>query len=176
MGSTLPAMTKRLPFTVLVAALLLAAACGTPSATPSAHPSANPVAVYHQLAQCVRDHGLPDFPDPDVDAQGSPHFPPDVPMPPQAVIDACAPILNQLPASQRPTQTTPEDPAMMRRFAACMRAHGIDDWPDPNADGSFTMPPSLGNIKVNPRWDQIRAAWDGPCKQYDPTGHLDVTG
>jgi hypothetical protein len=169
-------MTKRLAFTGFAAALVVAAACGTASPTPAAHPSANPAAVYHQLSQCVRNHGLPDFPDPTVDAQGHPQFPPDVQRPPDAVMQACAPILNQLPASERPTQTTANDPAMMRRFAACMRAHGIDDWPDPNADGSFTMPPTLGNIKLNPRFDQIRAAWDGPCKQYDPTGHLDVNG
>lgn len=169
-------MTRSHPLTAFLAALALAAACGPAAAqTPAVQPSASPAAIYRQFAQCVRDHGQPDFPDPTVDAQGRAQLPDDVPKPPDSVMQACASILNRLPASLRPRNSTPNDPAMMRRFAQCMRAHGIDDWPDPNADGSFTMPPTLGNIKTNPRWSQIQAAWSGPCKQYDPSGHISGT-
>jgi hypothetical protein len=166
-------MTRSLPLIGLVAALALAAACGTAAAqTPAAQPSADPAAIYRQFAQCVRDHGQPDFPDPTLDSQGQPQLPPGVEKPPTSIMQACASILNRLPASLRPRSATANDPAMMRRFAQCMRAHGIDDWPDPNADGTFTMPPTLGNIKTNPRWSRIQAAWTGPCRQYNPSGHI----
>jgi hypothetical protein len=169
-------MTRHLPLTGLLAALALAAAgCGIGSPAAGARPTANPVTVYHEVAQCIRDHGMPDFPDPTVDAQGQPHLPDSAPTPPDAIIQACRPILNQLPASLRP-HTDANDPAMMRRFAQCMRGHGIDDWPDPDAEGNFHFPPSLlGNLKPGspgPRTSQVQAAWNGPCKQYDPSGHI----
>jgi hypothetical protein len=151
------------------------AACGTGSQTPAAHASPNVAAIYHQVAQCIRDHGAPNFPDPTVDASGHPQLPPGTQQPPQAALTPCRSILNQLPASDRPAGTVPQDPAMMLRFAQCMRAHGITDWPDPNADGSFTLPATLAGGKTSPRWRQVRDVWTGSCKQYDPSGNLDTT-
>ena len=167
-------MTRNHTLTALLTALALAAAgCGVGSPAAAARPTPNPVAVYHQLAQCIRDHGIPDFPDPTVDAQGRPHVPDTVQKPPDAILQACLPILNQLPPADRPAIAPTTDPAMMLRFAQCMRAHGIQDWPDPNANGEFPLPPSLAsNMKQGPRWPRIQAAWNGACKQYDPSGHI----
>jgi hypothetical protein len=168
-------MSRNLVLAGGVALVALTMACGIgPQGRPAAAgPSANPAQVYHQFAQCVRDHGHPDFPDPTVDAQGQPQLPDGVAKPDDGVVQACRSFLSQLPASNRPNNPPP-DPAMMRRFAQCMRDHGIDDWPDPDAQGRFTFPSSLGaNLKVGPRWPQIQAAWNGPCKQYDPTGHIE---
>jgi hypothetical protein len=170
-------MSRSIPVAAAVALALALGGCagGLPGQFAAApRPSANPAVVYHQFAQCVRDHGQPDFPDPTVDSQGQPHLPDSVTKPPDDVMNACMPILNRLPQSARPNSTHP-DPAMMRRFAQCMRAHGIDDWPDPDSQGRFTFPPSLqGNLKTGPRWPQIQAAWDGPCKQYNALGHIEV--
>jgi hypothetical protein len=169
-------MSSNLPFAGALASLaLLASACGTSTGTPAAaaRPSADPVAVYHQLGQCVRDHGVPDFPDPTVDAQGRPQLPPGTQIPPDAVKQACLPILNQLPASMRPSIDR-ADPATMRRLAQCMRAHGIADWPDPGSDGNFRLPRSLaGDIKSKsgPRYPLFQAAY-GQCRQYDPSGQF----
>ena len=171
-------MSKNVPLAVAAGAAALAlmlAGCGIgPAAHAAARPSANPVAVYHQFAQCVRGHGQPDFPDPVPDAQGNPQLPDGVQKPPDSVMQACASILNQLPGSSRGGSGSQQpDPAMMRQFAVCMRAHGIDDWPDPNPDGSFTMPSSLaGNLKTSPRWPQVQAAWNGPCRRYDTIGRI----
>ena len=60
----------------------------------------------------------------------------------------------------------------MRRFAQCMRQHGIEDWPDPDAQGYFHIPPGLSNFRSGARWPQIQAAWNGPCKQFNPSGHI----
>jgi hypothetical protein len=61
------------------------------------------------------------------------------------------------------------------RFAQCMRQQGITDFPDPDEQGRFNLPPSLaqgGNLKSSPRWPQVQQAMDGPCHQYDPSGHI----
>jgi hypothetical protein len=175
---TMPGMPRNTPFAGIVAAaaLTLLAGCalgpiGRPAA--AATPTPNPAVVYRQFAQCIRTHGLPDFPDPVLDAQGQPQLPPGVDKPPDAIMQACSSVLNQLPASSRGSGAQQPNPAEMRRFAQCLRAHGIEDWPDPNPDGSFTFPPSLaGNLKTSPRWSQIQAAWNGPCKQYNTSGHI----
>lgn len=168
-------MSKRLPFAGLLAAGLAAAlaACGPGQQPQAAAQSANPTHVYHQFAQCIRDHGDPGFADPTVDAQGRPQFPANVQRPSDQAIQACQSILNQLPQNLRPNP--PPDPAMMLRLAQCMRAQGITDWPDPDSQGRFTFPPSLGNLKTSPRFAQIRAAMQGPCKRYDPTGRIETT-
>jgi hypothetical protein len=174
----MPGMPRNIPFAGGAAAVLtlLLAGCalgpiGRPAA--AATPSANPAAVYRQFAQCIRTHGLPDFPDPVLDAQGHPQLPDSVQQPPDAIMQACSSVLNQLPASSRGSGAQRPNPAEMRRFAQCLRAHGIEDWPDPNLDGSFTFPPSLGsNLKTSPRWPLIQAAWNGPCKQYNTSGKI----
>jgi hypothetical protein len=87
---------------------------------------------------------------------------------PESAMAACASILDRLPASARDDHP---DPQQMRMFAQCMRDHGIEDWPDPDAQGRFHLPPDLMG-KGSPRWPQIEAAWDGPCKRFDPSGSI----
>jgi len=128
--------------TVMAAAALLAAACsGSPSSTgsggsPTAGGSANssPAVAY---SRCVRAHGVPNFPDPDSNGQ----------LPKEAAVralrevsdsrakaatNACA---NLNPAEQgSPTLTAPEQQDYLRA-AACMRSHGITNFPDPTFPG-----------------------------------------
>lgn len=139
------------------------------SPASSSSPPADRGVVFRQFAQCVRDHGDPSFPDPTVDAQGNPQLPDGVQKPASAVMQACGSILNQVPAQNRSDQP---DPAAMRRFAQCMRDHGVSDWPDPDAEGYFHFPPELANFKASPRWPEIHAAWMGPCKRFNPQGHV----
>jgi len=61
------------------------------------------------------------------------------------------------------------------KFARCMRDQGITDFPDPDQQGRFVLPPSLdqgGTLKSSARWPQVQAAMDGPCRQYNPSGHI----
>lgn len=160
---------------LLALALPLAVACGL-GGQPGAAATPSPVStaqVYHQFAQCVREHGDPDFPDPVVDASGRITLPGGAQKPGQEVMKACVSILDRLPARPAGSADHP-DPAMMRQFARCMREHGVDDWPDPDANGRFTLPESLsGNLKSNPRWPEIEAAWNGPCREFDPGGSIE---
>ncbi len=170
-------MSSKLPFAGLLVVLagLTLSGCATGQQPTAARSPVDVARVYRQFAQCVRDHGRPDFPDPTVDSQGRPQLPDGVQKPSAEVMNACASILDQLPASVRPARQQDQhpDPAMMRRFAQCMREQGIDDWPDPDAEGRFHFPPDLANLKSSPRWPQIRATWDGPCKKYNTSGHIE---
>lgn len=156
---------------VAVTAPLLVLACGGPQPHPPAATGSAAASAWHRYAQCVRDHGVTAMPDPTVDDRGHAAFPSDAPRVPDAVTQQCGSILDGLPTQP----TTSVDVATRIRFAQCMRQQGIADFPDPDARGRFQLPPSLdqgGNLKSSPRWAQVRAAMDGPCRQYNPSGHI----
>jgi hypothetical protein len=174
---------------VLVTAPVLAA-CGShgaagPSASPSTMSDAQILTLGRQLAQCIRDHGVPGLPDPNVengrlilpsgatdnvpDAQGN------------AAMAACQSIVDQLPASALGDKgdasrapVSAADLAKMRRWAQCMRDHGISDFPDPRADGVFDLAgTSLAN---DPKSQRMRDANDA-CLQYEvPNMQMTVSG
>src|SRR5215471_4727329 len=157
----------------LAVAVLVLAACGGSAASPprTAVPASTISVTWHRYTQCVREHGVPDMPDPTVDDHGHVTFPDSAPRVPDAVIQQCGAILDDLP-SQTPA---PVDVATRTRFAQCMRQQGIGDFPDPDAQGRFHLPPSLdqgGTLKSSARWPQVRQAMDGPCRQYDPSGRI----
>jgi hypothetical protein len=155
-------------------ALLLLGGCGFGAAQQ--HPPTITVQDrLHTAAQCMRDHGYPDFPDPTLDANGKPQLPPGtnvpdtIPAPCQALIDqAQQAAADAAGGSHQPTH----DVAKLRQFAQCMRDNGLEDWPDPDAQGRFHLPTDLQG-KGGPRWPAIQAAWSGPCAQYNP-GSIDV--
>ena len=128
--------------TVMAAAALVAAACsGSPSSTgsggsPTAGGSANSSSAV-AYSRCVRAHGVPNFPDPDSNGQ----------IPKEAVIaafrevgdsrakaatSACA---NLNPAGQGSPTLTAQEQQDYLRAAACMRSHGITNFPDPTFPG-----------------------------------------
>jgi hypothetical protein len=130
---------------VTVGFALLAAACGSSSSTGSGG-SVNagggagtpPASVSPALAftQCVRTHGVPNYPDPDssgaipketsqqLGVSNSRY---------QAAQSACQHLL---PNGGQPTSTqTVADQRNAVRFAGCMRSHGVPNWPDPTNDG-----------------------------------------
>ena len=156
---------------VTAAAALGLLACGGPQThAPTAARSAA-TSAWHPFVQCVRDHGVPNMPEPTIDDRGRASFPSTAPRVPDPVVQQCGPILDSLP----PQPAARVDVAMRTRFAQCMRQQGITDFPDPDQQGRFVLPPSLdqgGTLKSSPRWPQIQAAMDGPCRQYNPSGHI----
>jgi hypothetical protein len=171
-------MTRRLFAALAALALLALAGCsghpgGTPSPSPSALSRDQVLAIGRQAAQCMRDHGIPDFPDPVVDQNGQlslpqgaggDHVKQEIEANPQAQ-QACQPILDRLPAgaTNGPGQYTQEDLANLLKFAQCMRHNGIPEWPDPKADGSF--PISGTPLETEGKSPRFRAARDA-CKQF----------
>jgi hypothetical protein len=80
-----------------------------------------------KFAECVRAHGVPHFPDPD--ATGNFNFGVDVSAATfTAAVNACKAL--QPPGTLSAHRSSKQQSAALR-FAACVRAHGVPDFPDP---------------------------------------------
>jgi hypothetical protein len=80
-----------------------------------------------RFAECVRSHGVPHFPDPD--ATGNFNFGVDVSAATfSAAVNACKAL--QPPGTLSAHRSASQQSAALR-FAQCVRAHGVPDFPDP---------------------------------------------
>jgi hypothetical protein len=80
-----------------------------------------------KFAECVRAHGVPHFPDPD--ATGNFNFAVDVTAATfTAAVNACKSL--QPPGTLSGHRSARQQSTALR-FAACVRAHGVPDFPDP---------------------------------------------
>jgi hypothetical protein len=80
-----------------------------------------------KLAECIRSHGVPHFPDPD--AKGDYAFGIDVsPAVWKKATDACKDLT---PPGTFSGKRSPKQQSDALRFAACVREHGVKDFPDP---------------------------------------------
>jgi hypothetical protein len=120
-------------------------------------------------AACVRAHGVPTFPDPYIGSDGLPHFSPNAPDIPSSAVQACIRWGRQLPPSAGTDSVPAGDLPALLRFAACMRAHGLPQWPDPLANGDFPVGPGtpMGNL-VQRFGKQYVAGQMRTCARYDP--------
>lgn len=136
---------------------VLAAACGgSPSSTSGTGASAQ-LRQNLAFAQCMRSHGLPNFPDPNASGQGfgnqqqanqersDPHF--------ATAYSACQHLLPSAPSSNG-TKVIPSQ-AQLVRFAQCMRSHGVPNYPDPNPSGGLGG--ALARLGINPYAPQFQA-------------------
>jgi hypothetical protein len=130
----------------------LVTACGgsSPSATvPSLGHRADDAAgghnagALHAAAQCIRDHGIPNYQDPVVgpgqvvytDQRNLEKADRAVA---QTALDACRPQIAA--ANFEPSQAPHPPDQMVRdgvREAQCFRAHGLPNWPDPKPTDTF---------------------------------------
>jgi hypothetical protein len=163
--------------TVLV---LLAAACGgSPSSNGSGgspdaggSPNSQPAIGY---ASCMRSHGVPKYPDPD-SSNELPNGLPKVSVQQlevsnsqyQAAQNACAHLL---PNGGQMTQTqSQQDLDAMRRYAQCMRSHGVPTWPDPTYDPAAGWGFNLVHVHgFDPNSTQIENKMD-ECNRALPPG------
>jgi hypothetical protein len=94
---------------------------------------------------CVREHGLPNFPDPpytngELNKLGFTKYSPKM----EAANKACH--ADALAAGVVQTQAEIQQHfEQMLKTSECMRAHGITNFPDPDANGGFFMSPSVAN-------------------------------
>jgi hypothetical protein len=116
--------------------VLLTAACGgSPGAVSSSSASTASPSDTSRLAfvQCVRAHGMPNFPDPDSNGQEPPGTKQLFEHNPQFQM-ASSTCRHLLPNGGHPAQT-PQPNALTEagavRFAGCMRTHGYPTFPDP---------------------------------------------
>ncbi|HLJ99896.1 MAG TPA: hypothetical protein VKU39_08320 [Streptosporangiaceae bacterium] len=119
-------------------AALLVTACGSGSALAGSG-TGGPTRAQAALgyARCMRSHGVPDFPDPD--SGGNFNLPSAVSSQETAANQVCNHLLNvgtQLSAAQ-----TQHALRQLVRYARCMRAHGVPNFPDPQiTSGGIGVP------------------------------------
>ena len=123
-------------FAAVVSAAVIAA-CGSSSRPSGAAGGGDPLLQY---AQCIRAHGVPNFPDPrghgglvipnDINPQ-SPAF--------RSSQQACAKVA-QPPVGHG--ESSDSRKLQLLALARCMRAHGVPTFPDPT---NSPPPPSSGN-------------------------------
>jgi hypothetical protein len=123
----------------MAAAALLATGCGRSSSAATGSARAGDPLL--KVAECMRAHGVPHFPDPtpggglvvpdgvDVNA---PAF--------QAAQRACNGLFPGGGPSSRPSEAAK---LAMLKLARCIRAHGVPDFPDPTT-GPPAAPPAHG--------------------------------
>jgi hypothetical protein len=130
---------------ILVAALVAGCGSSKPPATGAQSPQ-SPGAAAYSYARCMRAHGVPSFPDPQVTSSpghtavritvtpretGSPRF--------ASAQKACNGILG--PAANGPSPAEERARAAdLLAFARCMRTHGVRDFPDPDRQGQLRLP------------------------------------
>ena len=140
------------------------AAGGTTSAATS---SRTPDDSTMAIVTCYRAHGDPSFPDPVYDpGDGRWHFAISPGSAPASTRQACQHLF---PSSNASPPVPQAQFQQLVRYAECIRQHGVPNWPDPDPDGSFPLPPTL-----NPKSPAGQAAGTA-CQQYLPSsGHIDV--
>ena len=135
--------------TLTVASLaLVLAACGSSTPQASSQTAAHdPARAAYQFSACMRNHGVNNFPDPNVSSSqpGSTTISIDVPRTivksPQfrTALQACRGLLpspqNSAPS---PAQQQARDQEMLA-FARCVRSHGQTNFPDPTSQGQLTV-------------------------------------
>lgn len=124
-----------------------------------------------KFAECLRSHGLPNFPDPSSDGTfhitssngvtpGSPQF--------QAAEKSCRKFMPNGGAAPSPAQQA-RMLAQLLKYSECMRSHGVTEFPDPqsiNGRVGFSITASPGS-ELDPNNPQFQAA-DKACESLVP--------
>jgi hypothetical protein len=141
-ATTLPAAAAA------IAAAAVIAACGSGSPSSSASSGSGNASTPAQrqqmeqaavrFADCMRSHGVPDFPDPSTSPRQfknaletkSPAF--------RSALTSCQHLL---PGGRVRSNNAPPSQAQMAAelaFARCLRSHGFPSFPDPNSSGELS--------------------------------------
>lgn len=130
-------LRQHLKVTFVIASLaLIAGACGASVNTGNAAAADSPV----KEAQCMRSHGVPNFPDP---KPGGPSVIPNWINPQSPAFlsaqKACAKFLDSGPTSSGAARQS--EKVTLLNLATCMRAHGFTNFPDPTTAPPPAPPP-----------------------------------
>jgi len=158
---------------VVAAFAAVATACGGGSAPSSASPPS--FAQELALAQCMRSHGMPGFPDPSPSGgfSLSPATLDSSQLP--AAYGACRHLLPgggpSLGQVQQQAQQNQQKALLLEvKLARCMRSHGVPGFPDPTSSGL-----NLNGSSVDPQSPQFQAAMKA-CGHVVPGLHSETHG
>jgi hypothetical protein len=130
--------TLRPPAVLAMVALVsvISAGCGSNAPSPTGTASSSGTGANNKLtardkavkfAECIRAHGVSDFPDPtdkNADSYG-------VSVSPAVWKQATTACKDLQPPGALSSKRTPKEQSAAIRFAQCVRDHGVTDFPDP---------------------------------------------
>jgi hypothetical protein len=147
---------RRAGLLAVTTATAMLAACGGSAAPPAGSASGGSARYEQALAysQCVRSHGVPDFPDPDaagnIVQQVRPGQPAGNTPQERRAEDTCQHLLPHGGAAGSAVQHRMV--SQLLKAAQCMRTHGEPNFPDPTVHGAATSGDTVslpGNITLN---------------------------
>jgi hypothetical protein len=142
-----PAVLRIAAITVAAVAMtFVAAACSSssPGSTPDAGSSPVTTAELLKFAQCMRSHGVKNFPDPVNGGFSFSGVGPDSVDPSSPAFQAAkAACIHLVPGEAQRLAVTAQDLAAGVKLAACMRSHGFPGFPDPTSHNTFDLPTSI---------------------------------
>ncbi|MGZ6690134.1 MAG: hypothetical protein ACXVHQ_21940 [Solirubrobacteraceae bacterium] len=137
------ASRRKITAMMAAAALPLATGCGGSPAPTQGKSAKSPAQQAFAYARCIRAHGVPAFPDPQVvTTPGSVGI--------RQAVPAAAGLSPAFTAAQKACRGVMPAPGnggardqgphkqVLLAFAHCLRAHGVNGFPDPNANGQLT--------------------------------------
>jgi hypothetical protein len=138
--------------TFLIAAVGCAAcvsACGSSSNRPGpgASRAAKGESAFVSFSQCMRSHGVPNFPDPQ--PGGGIRITPSSGLDPRSpAFQTAQKQCGKLLPGGGPGHANPSEEPQLLRLAACMRSHGLTGFPDPTV-AQNGGPPSGPALVIN---------------------------
>lgn len=158
-----PVSARRCAVAAASCLVMLAAACGGSSPSHVALKQNGPLA----FADCMRSHGVPNWPDPESNGTFDKRKltsqqlgASDTTV--QSAQTACRHLLPAPSAAQRRN-----DSAQALQFSRCMRAHGVASFPDPDSSGR--IPDSFGMSQGSPTFQAANNACAGYRPPYVPS-------
>jgi hypothetical protein len=164
------AQQPRHSLSVALAAVTCAVAiagCGSAGRSSSASAGLGQDARAIQYADCMRSHGVPNFPDPN--AEGMSVLPSSINQQSPAFLSAETECAKLQPGGGAPSQLPESRKLQLIAIAGCMRKHGVANLPDPMFHGGTVDlggGPKFGINTQSPAFKQAAAV----CKFPTPRG------
>lgn len=143
----------------------VATAGGRASASASAKPdTGDEREQLLRFARCMRENGVPEYPDPEIDSGGGTSLNLPEGVDPRAVQAAEEKCKEHLPNGGEPQKADPEVVKQLRKYSQCMRENGVPKFPDPTDQGLQIDNDKLGMPADDPRFK----AAEEKCKRHMP--------
>jgi hypothetical protein len=147
---------------------------GSSSAGSSQGGSASPDSQAVAYAACMREHGVPNFPDPQISTSGNEvkvavRVTPGITSNPKfdSAQQACSKLLpGGGPGPGSNHQISTQEQSQYLKAAACIRSHGIPNFPDPTFSGGGVHVSLKG---IDPHSPRVRKAEEA-CQSLIPGG------
>jgi hypothetical protein len=151
----------------LLCASLMVAMLATASVATAQQAPADRQDAALAYAQCVRDNGYAEFPDPDTEGGFKFLIKPGNADRFQAATTACRHLA---PEGMRDEGVTPEQMDALIKLSQCVRENGVPEFPDPGPKGNF----DLGDAGIKPGDTRLETAMK-TCQADGARGNVRIT-